>query len=111
LTDTINQANNTNFSVLDGWENLQVQFDNTKGLTSGEAPAIQVHMTGNLSVGQDINIGELQRALAGKPKSDLPQILSVYTSISSANATLRPFWKTSFPNDAKKIDINITKAP
>ncbi len=111
LTDTINKASNTNYAVLDGWEGLQVQFDNTQGLISGEAPAIQVHLSGNLTVGQDINIGELQRALAGKPKTDLPQILNNYTSILSANATIRPFWKTSFPNDAQKINVNITKAP
>lgn len=109
LTDAINQANGTNYSVFDDWENLQADIANTKGLTAGDFPDLSLHLTGNVDLGQDINIGDLQRTLAGRPKNDLSTILSAYPSVLTANATIRPFWKTHFPDDAKKINITLTK--
>jgi hypothetical protein len=43
--------------------------------------------------------------LAGKSKSNLDTVLKAYPSIESASAVVRPFWKSSFPEDSKKIKI------
>lgn len=43
--------------------------------------------------------------LSGTRKNDLETILQKYPSIESANATIRPFWKDSFPSDPTKIKI------
>ena len=40
-----------------------------------------------------------------KKKSDFNQVLAQYQSIDSAVLVLRPFWKTSFPNKSKSIQV------
>ena len=47
----------------------------------------------------------LVKDLAGTKKSDLDSILKNYPSIQSADATIKPFWKSSFPTDTTKITI------
>ncbi|MHB1330755.1 MAG: hypothetical protein ACYCY6_02195 [Minisyncoccota bacterium] len=47
--------------------------------------------------------------LSGTRKNDLETILEKYQSIETASATIRPFWKSSFPSDATKIKIEANK--
>ena len=47
----------------------------------------------------------LRNALVGRKKSDLGPILKNYPTIAKANASIRPFWKRSFPGEASKIVI------
>ena len=47
----------------------------------------------------------LKRDLAGTNKGDLANVLKNYSGIASANATIRPFWKTSFPSDPSQITL------
>jgi hypothetical protein len=48
--------------------------------------------------------------LAGKSKSELSTILKNYPSVESANAMIRPFWKSAFPIDPGKIKIQANAA-
>jgi hypothetical protein len=68
-----------------------------------------LNMNGALRVGEEINIAELKRTLAGKPKEELSSILSVYPSVATANVSVRPFWKNNFPDNSNKISIKLTK--
>lgn len=45
----------------------------------------------------------LKTDLAGKSKKELSAVLKNYPTITSANATIRPFWKTTFPKDGGNI--------
>lgn len=47
----------------------------------------------------------LKADLLGRKKNELSTILNNYPNITEANATVRPFWKTSFPSDGKNIVI------
>ncbi len=47
----------------------------------------------------------LKSDLAGRAKSDLPQLLNNYPTIESATASVRPFWKSTFPTEASKITV------
>jgi len=47
----------------------------------------------------------LKTDLVKRNKRDLPSILSNYPAIISATATIRPFWKRTFPNDSTRISI------
>jgi hypothetical protein len=107
LTELINQQNNTRFTALEGFENLNAELSNVQGLIAGDFPPIGLSLSGDLSVGQEINVGELQRALAGRPKSELSAILEPYSSVGSASAKLSPFWKSRFPSNGQNIDIEI----
>ena len=53
--------------------------------------------------------GALRADLIGKKKKDVESILSNYPSIASANATVRPFWKRSFPDEI--TDITVKRLP
>ncbi len=109
LTEAINKAKNKNYLAYVGWENLTADIKNKDGLANGDFPALLLTLKGNLQSGQEINIGELQRTLAGKPKSDLSKILSTYPTVVNVKATVRPFWKSNFPTNSKSIQISLTE--
>lgn len=53
----------------------------------------------------------LKADLLGRKKSELNAVLNNYPNIVEASATVRPFWKTSFPSGGediviKKLDVN-----
>jgi hypothetical protein len=47
----------------------------------------------------------LKSDLIGKHKRDIPAILNNYPTVTSATATIWPFWKSSFPTDSTRISI------
>ncbi|OHB09938.1 MAG: hypothetical protein A3G05_01285 [Candidatus Zambryskibacteria bacterium RIFCSPLOWO2_12_FULL_45_14] len=47
----------------------------------------------------------LKTDLAGRHKKDLSSILGNYPTVISATATIRPFWKSSFPDDVGRIKV------
>ncbi|MDE2213206.1 MAG: hypothetical protein KGJ34_01585 [Patescibacteria group bacterium] len=48
----------------------------------------------------------IQQALAGKDKSTFDSIIATFSpAVTKANASLRPFWISSFPSDPSKIQI------
>ena len=47
----------------------------------------------------------LKTDLIGRHKRDIPTILKNYPNVLSATATIRPFWKNSFPDDGARISI------
>ena|SRR3989338_7416740 len=49
----------------------------------------------------------LRLDLSGRGKSEVPEILKNYPTIEKAQATVRPFWKSSFPQDSSKITVKI----
>lgn len=50
---------------------------------------------------------QLLSDLAGKSKTALPTVLSGYSAIERAEATIKPFWKGSFPEEAGDITLTI----
>ena len=51
----------------------------------------------------------LKSDLLGKHKRDIPSILNNYPTVTSATATIRPFWNANFPDDS--ADISIKQLP
>jgi hypothetical protein len=47
--------------------------------------------------------------LVGRSKKDIAGILNNYPTITSANVTLRPFWKSALPDSPEKIRISKLK--
>lgn len=52
---------------------------------------------------------KIRHALANKSKNDLTTVLSQFPSIASAEASISPFWVTSFPKEGKDIIIVINQ--
>jgi hypothetical protein len=55
------------------------------------------------------NTDGLSDKLAGQPKGSVDEILKGIPQIDSADVTIRPFWKRSFPEDSKDIKIVLEK--
>lgn len=55
------------------------------------------------TVNQDIII----KSLLGAAKQNFNEILGKYPTVERAKATLRPFWKSTFPDNPSKITIKI----
>ena len=53
----------------------------------------------------EFNTEQLQNKLRAVKKSDLTAVLAEFPSITRAEVTFRPFWKRSFPDEAKDIII------
>jgi hypothetical protein len=56
----------------------------------------------------NINEENIKKALSNTSKKTLNEMLTKYPEILKANATFRPFWRTSFP-DESEISITIEK--
>lgn len=69
---------------------------------------IRFKLSGDIILVWDFDEEQLKNDLAGLSKSALPTVLSGYTAIEKAEATIRPFWKRSFPEDTKYINLKIT---
>lgn len=52
----------------------------------------------------------LKSDLLGRGKKEVTSILKNYPTVASADATVRPFWKRSFPKEADKVTIKKLKA-
>ena len=48
---------------------------------------------------------QLMSDILGRSKDEIPDILSNYPTIVSASTTISPFWKMSYPDDAKSVTI------
>lgn len=48
---------------------------------------------------------QLKRDLAGGSQTVLNTVLGGYSAIEKANATIKPFWKSSFPENPEEIEI------
>ena len=85
---------------------------------AGEAPRdlllsdeIKFSVTGSATVLWITDETALKADLIGKNKRELSTILNNYPTVANANVTIRPFWKSSFPDDGakitvKKLDVN-----
>ncbi len=87
-------------------ENLEIQFAGGEpNLSSAESISFQIN--GNATLVLKTDQTALKNDLRGVPEKNLETILTKYPSIESANAVIRPMWKSSFPEDASDITLKI----
>jgi hypothetical protein len=86
-----------------------LSFEYTGATTSvsdiGKYTELEFELTGTTKIVWKFDEKELQSKLAGIKKTDATKVFSDYTSISHAQAEVRPFWKTSFPKNINEIKI------
>lgn len=70
-----------------------------------EQSQAQFTLSGGVTIVWDINEEDLQTKLAGLPKGEFQQVLADYPNINRAQASIRPFWKRSFPDDPSNITV------
>ena len=78
-----------------------------KARPQNDSPGISFHVKGNASFVWDIDAQKIAESLVGVKRNDVKNVLKQYNEIKSADAFLSPFWRTSFPDDPKKIKVTI----
>jgi hypothetical protein len=107
-------------AIADSKNGQQYRYDNLESLTLSienptpvdsflDNPVLSLRLSGTLTTGQSFDEEALRRALSGKSKTQLQEILRTYPEIVEAEATVRPMWSSTFPENAEKIIINIEK--
>ncbi len=94
-----------------------VVFESLEPLTFsmvGEAPLdllsrdqIDFSVTGSTRLVWKTDEVALQTALAGRDQSELSQILQNFPTVEKAEAHIRPFWKSSFPDESGEIVVKV----
>ncbi len=108
----------TSIASVDASANDRILVTNIEELTfapkgnaalpkEGETYAFLLNGTAN-AVWQ-IDAEALSMKLAGVKKADYRNVFADFPGIEKANARIRPFWKTKFPSDAAKIQVEISQ--
>lgn len=104
-------------STVPGYENEPIEITEPLSLTFEYASAttskadistfseLEFNLSGSARLVWQFDAEKLKKDAVGLPKSALKQILEGNTSILKANATVRPFWKQSFPNNPDNITV------
>ncbi len=75
------------------------------GSSFSDTTNITFTLTGTPTIVWKVNPDTLATDLLMSNKKDFNGILSRYTNITSADLTLRPAWKSSFPDKTNDIQI------
>jgi len=86
-------------------DSLNFSYINDAPTDLSSSEKIDFSVTGEVVAIWRTDTVALKADLLGKNKRDIPTILNNYPNIVSATATIRPFWKSTFPSDAENISI------
>lgn len=64
-------------------------------------------LTGDAHAVWQVDTLALASKLAGIKKADYKNVFADFPGIEKANARIRPFWKTKFPSDVTKIQVEV----
>lgn len=88
-----------------GLEKLDFSFATATEAVLINSDEISFSVTGSAVAEWQTDEIALRSDLVGRNKRDLLSILKNYPTVSSANATIRPIWKSNFPKDSTRITI------
>lgn len=91
--------------VLESVGSLEIAFAEEAPSDLLSATEVRFAVSGNTKLLWVTDETALKSELAGRSKSDLSSVLNNYPTISNASATIRPFWKSSFPDEAANITV------
>jgi len=100
----------TDVVQIPDYESLNVEFANNQTADLLSLDEISFKVSGETHVVWVTDEVALRADLTGRHKDDVPGILNNYPNIKSANVTVRPFWKSSLPDESEKIKINKLQA-
>ena len=76
--------------------------------TSQAPDQLVLHIAGGTTLVWQFDPNKLKEAMLGKDKAQFQTIVQSFApAISSATATIRPFWIKNFPSDPEKIKVDI----
>jgi len=94
------------YPVIQDIEKLLVVVDGQSDETV-DGESIKIVVNGDASFVWHFNNEEVTRDLAGKDRGALKTVLAGYPTIKTAEAIIRPFWRSTFPKNAHDFTIKI----
>jgi hypothetical protein len=108
--DTSNKIADSIFANYFTNENTLISdFDNVNISISESELSETLEVSGDSNFVWQINEEKLKDDLKGEEKKLLPTIMQDYSEIQVAEAIVKPFWISTFPEDKKDIKIEIIK--
>lgn len=80
----------------------------TPGAPTAEQATFEFTLSGNATIVYDVDTTKIAGAVAGKERSVAYNIIQGFPEVSRAILTVRPFWKSSFPDDPADITVATT---
>ena len=80
---------------------------NTDGESLWNQDKLTFSLKGTPEFTWTVNQEVIIKDLLGGAKENFNEILAKHPTVERAKATLRPFWKTKFPEDPSKITVKI----
>ena len=87
------------------YSKLDASLFGTPPADLSKVTAIRLQLDGTATLRFITDEEALKSDLIGKDEKNIPDIIKGYPSIEKASSIIRPFWKSSFPNDVTKIKI------
>ncbi|MFH1473012.1 MAG: hypothetical protein ABIF06_01180 [bacterium] len=91
--------------TMETFETLTFVFSGTAPTDLLTSDQIKFEVTGNANLVWNTDENALRADLVGRGKKDVQSIVNNYPGIKTADVTIRPFWKGSFPDELTKITI------
>jgi hypothetical protein len=102
-----NDISTTLYGIPD-MSTLKFNFvDSVDNVVLSDISKLQFHIAGPASFVGQIDSAKIIADLVGKNKKDFSTMIASQTNIHTADATIRPVWKTVFPTDPSKITVKI----
>ncbi|MFA4975537.1 MAG: hypothetical protein WC839_02110 [Candidatus Paceibacterota bacterium] len=103
--------------IIDKYDGSEIYIQNIRDLTFSlsnkesisfvDAKNIDFTLSGTPKIVWRVDETKFVADVLGKKKKDFNQILLQYSNIDSAEVVVRPFWKSSFPEKSKSIEVII----
>jgi hypothetical protein len=91
-------------------EGLSVRTITTDASAPAANGSIEILVSGSTTLVWDVNTETLKVTLAGTPKTNFQTLIGGVSSIEKADAFIRPFWRSSFPEKAEDIEVIVNEA-
>lgn len=76
--------------------------------TVSDSKSIRFKLTGEPTITWSIDQEAIKNSLIGSTRKQFETILTDFTGVDSGKASIRPFWKKTFPKSSNKIEIIVT---
>jgi len=93
--------------LIDSPDDLTMNVVNKDGVDITNDALIQFTLEGKSMLTWQVDAESLKQDLVGKNSTALNTVMSAYPGIKSAQATIRPFWKSEFPSETGGITVEI----
>ncbi|MEI6316636.1 MAG: hypothetical protein WCO65_02850 [bacterium] len=111
LTQSIVQKFVNNYNnepvTIPGISSLVFVPSSTAPLDPNSDTPITFSFTGTVKIIWKIKTDDIKNTLISKDKSGFSSALAAIPGVEKADLVIKPFWKQSFPDDAKKINVDV----